>query len=199
MRIALGQFNKLTDEKLDFIKQIGVDDFQMNMLGGGPSLGDGFFELGPLVSLRERGEAAGLRLAAIENVPTSFYDKAMLGLPGKDEQIDNMTKTIRNIGKAGIPIFGYHFIPTGVGREPDNAVLKSGASATRFELANHADDPLERGRVFTDDEMWENYEYMLERLLPAAEQAKVKLALHPDDPPVESPPLRSAPAPPTNQ
>ena len=185
MRIGLGQFNTLTDEKLAFIKQIGVDDFQMNMLGGS-GLGDGFFELDALVDLRERGEAAGLRLAAIENVPTSFYDKAMLGLPGKDEQIDNMATTIRNIGKAGIPIFGYHFIPTGVGREPDHAVLNSGATATRFELANHVDDPHERGRVFTDDEMWDNYVYMLERILPVAEEAKVKLALHPDDPPVES-------------
>ena len=185
MRIGLGQLNELTDERLAFIKQIGVDDFQMNFYHD-PASQDGYLDLDYLKSLRERGEAAGLRLAAIENVPTTFYDKCMLGLPGRDQQIDNMHKTIRNIGKAGIPIFGYHWASSGVTREPDRAVLKSGALSTRFDLAAHVEDPLARDRVYSDEEIWANYEYYMERILPVAEEAGVKLALHPDDPPVES-------------
>jgi len=185
MRIGLGQLNELTDERLAFIKQIGVDDFQMNFYHD-PASQDGYLDLDYLKSLRERGEAAGLRLAAIENVPTTFYDKCMLGLPGRDQQIDNMHITIRNIGKAGIPIFGYHWASSGVTREPDRAVLKSGALSTRFDLAAHVEDPLARDRVYSDEEIWANYEYYMERILPVAEEAGVKLALHPDDPPVES-------------
>ncbi len=185
MRIGLGQFNELTDDKVAFIKQLGVDDFQMNFYHC-PLSDDGYLHYEDLLSLRERGEAAGLRLAAIENVPISYYDQCMLGLPGRDQQIANMHKTIRNLGKAGIPIFGYHWVSTGVVREPDNAVLKSGARATRFDLSAHASDPLERGRVFSEEEIWENYAYYMERILPVAEEANVKLALHPDDPPVES-------------
>ena len=185
MRIGLGQLNELTDERLAFIKQIGVDDFQMNFYHD-PASQDGYLDLDHLKSLRERGEAAGLRLAAIENVPTTFYDKCMLGLPGRDQQIDNMHITIRNIGKAGIPIFGYHWASSGVTREPDRAVLKSGALSTRFDLAAHVEDPLARDRVYSDEEIWANYEYYMERILPVAEEAGVKLALHPDDPPVES-------------
>ena len=185
MRIGLGQLNELTDERLAFIKQIGVDDFQMNFYHD-PASQDGYLALDYLKSLRERGEAAGLRLAAIENVPTTFYDKCMLGLPGRDQQIDNMHKTIRNIGKAGIPIFGYHWASSGVTREPDRAVLKSGALSTRFDLAAHVEDPLARDRVYSDEEIWANYEYYMERMLPVSEEAGVKLALHPDDPPVES-------------
>ena len=185
MRIGLGQLNELTDERLAFIKQIGVDDFQMNFYHD-PASQDGYLDLDYLKSLRERGEAAGLRLAAIENVPTTFYDKCMLGLPGRDQQIDNLHITIRNIGKAGIPIFGYHWASSGVTRAPDRAVLKSGALSTRFDLAAHVEDPLARDRVYSDEEIWANYEYYMERILPVAEEAGVKLALHPDDPPVES-------------
>ena len=185
MRIGLGQFNELTDEKLAFIKQIGVDDFQMNMYRG-TNMGDGYFELDALKALREKGEAAGLRLAAIENVPIDFYDKVMLGQPGRDEQIENMCTTVRNMGEAGIPIFGYHWLPSGVWRTPENAVLKNGARSTRFDMDAHKDAPLTFGRVFTDEQMWDNYCYFLERFLPVAEEARVKLALHPDDPPVES-------------
>ena len=48
------------------------------------------------------------------------------------------------------------------------------------------DAPLTHGRVYTEDEIWENYEYYMNAILPVAEEAGVKLALHPDDPPVES-------------
>jgi mannonate dehydratase len=113
MRIGLGQFSELTDEKLAFIKQVGADDFLMNT----PNLPrTGRWELADLVALRERADAAELRLMCLENTPVSFYDKAMLGLPGRDEQIENMQATIRNMGQAGIPILGYHWMPNQVWR-----------------------------------------------------------------------------------
>jgi D-mannonate dehydratase len=183
MRVGLGQFNELTDEKLLFIKQLGADDFLMNT----PKLpGDQQWELDDLVALRARADAAGLRLMALENVPRSFYDKAMLGLPGRDEQIAHMQTTIRNMGKAGIPILGYHWMPSGVWRTPEPATLRGNAKGTRFDMAEHANAPLTHERVFSTEEMWANYEYYMSRILPVAEEAGVKLALHPDDPPVES-------------
>ena len=183
MRIGLGQFNELTDEKLLFIKQLGADDFLMNT----PRLpGDKQWEYDDLLALKQRADAAELRLMALENVPVSFYDKAMLGLPGRDEQIAHMQTTIRNMGRAGIPILGYHWMPNHVWRTPEPATLRGGARGTRFNLAEHNPDELTHGREFTEDEMWANYEYYLERILPVAEASNVKLALHPDDPPVET-------------
>ncbi len=181
MRVGLGQFNELTDEKLAYIKQLGADDFLMNT----PRLpGDERWELEDLINLKRRADNAELRLMALENVPVSFYDKAMLGLPGRDEQIENMKYTIRNMGKAGIPILGYHWIPSSVWRTPDPAVLRGGATATRFDFEAHKDVAPTHGRIFTADEMWENYKYYLSRVLPVAEDSNVQLALHPDDPPV---------------
>ncbi len=183
MRIGLGQFNELTDEKLQFIKQLGADDFLMNT----PKLpGDKQWEYDDLLALKQRADAADLRLMALENVPVSFYDKAMLGLPGRDEQIAHMQTTIRNMGRAGIPILGYHWMPNSVWRTPEPATLRGGARGTRFNLAEHDPTELTHGREFTAEEMWANYEYYLERILPVAEEANVKLALHPDDPPVET-------------
>ena len=183
MRLGLGQFNELTDEKLAFIKQLGVDDFLMNT----PKLpGDKQWEYEDLLAYKNRADAADLRLMALENVPVSFYDKAMLGLPGKDEQIAHMQTTIRNMGRAGIPILGYHWMPNSVWRTQPPAPLRGGAKGTRFDMAEHENALLTHNRVYTADEMWANYEHYLSQILPVAEEAGVKLALHPDDPPVES-------------
>lgn len=183
MRIGLGQFSELTDEKLAFIKQLGADDFLMNT----PKLpGERRWEYEDLLALRQRADAAELRLMCLENVPVSFYDQAMLGLPRRDEQIEHMQATIRNMGRAGIPILGYHWMPNQVWRSAAPEPLRGGARATRFDLAEHAGAPLTHGRVFGEAEMWDNYEYYLSRILPVAEEAGVTLALHPDDPPVAS-------------
>lgn len=183
MRVGLGQFNELTDEKLSFIKQLGVDDFLMNT----PTMpGTKEWEYEDLLALRQRADAADLRLMALENVPVSFYDGAMLGLPRRDEQIAHMQNTIRNMGKAGISILGYHWMPNQVWRTQRPALLRGGARGTRFNLAEHDPEQLTHGRVYSEDEMWDNYEYYMERILPVAEEAGVQLALHPDDPPVES-------------
>ena len=186
MRVGLGQFNTLTDEILTFIKQIGVNDFLMNMVHGASLPGNHQWEYEDLAALKARADQADLRFMAIENVPFSFYDKIMLGLQGRDKQITHMQTTIRNIGKANIPTLGYHWVPNGVWRTPEPAVLASGARGTRFDMAAHKDAEFTHDREFTADEMWENYQYYLERILPVAEEAGVRLALHPDDPPVPS-------------
>ena len=118
MRVGLGQFNELTDEKLAFIKQMGCDDFLMNT----PKLpGDKQWEYDDLAALKKRADDAELRLMALENVPTSFYDQIMLGQSGREEQLQHMITTVRNMGKAGIPILGYHWIPNSVWRTPEPA------------------------------------------------------------------------------
>src|SRR5215218_4837923 len=120
----------------------------------------------------------GLQLEAIENVPIHFYDKAMLGLPGRDEQIEHYQATIRNMGKAGIPILGYHFMPNSVWRTTRTAPGRGGALCTAFDMAQIAnagkeglrgfvaksDERLttmtlgdEEDEVFTEDQMWANY------------------------------------------
>ena len=181
MRIAIGQANQLTPEIIEFAHQIGVQDIQFNT----PRLpGESRWEYADLLDLRTRCDNAGLRLNAIENVPIKFYVKAMLGQPGRDEQIENMQQTIRNIGQAGIPIFGYHFMPNGVWRTSTTARARGDAQTTGYDHAQAENAPLSFDREYDAEEMWANYTYYIKAILPVAEEAGVKLALHPDDPPV---------------
>jgi mannonate dehydratase len=190
MRIALGQFNELTHERLTFAKQMGVSGVQMNtpLLPGEK----GYWEYEDLKRIKERCDSYGLKLEALENVPTRFYDKAMLGLQGRDQQIENYQTTIRNMGKAGIPVLGYNWMPNWVWRTPD-AIGRGGVRVTAFDLALVNAAPLVAGvkkleslgdRTISHDEMWANYTYFAQAILPVCEEAGVRLALHPDDPPV---------------
>ncbi len=183
MRIAIGQFNQLSDERLKFARQIGVSGVLLNT----PVLpGEKRWEFMDLLRLRTHVEDYGLRLEALENTPVGFYDRAMLGLPGRDEQIENYRATIRNMGKAGIPILGYHWMPNRVWRTSATTSGRGGAQVTSFDMDLVKDAPLTHDRVFTEEEMWKNYEYFMKAVLPVAEEAGVRLALHPDDPPVAS-------------
>jgi mannonate dehydratase len=196
MRVGLGQFMEPTEERLRYIKQLGVDDILLNMYQYDPDYehmpddermplsGNGEWSVENLTALRERVENAGLRLNAIENVPVSFYEKVMLGEPGRDEQIERLKNTIRNIGEAGIPMFGYHWAPAGVWRTGEESV-RGGASVSAFD-ARAVDESLTHGQEYTEAEMWENYEYFLREVLPVAEEAGVRMCLHPSDPPMET-------------
>lgn len=195
MRVGLGQFMEPTEKRLQYIKQLGADDILLNMYQYDsnyehmpddeqmPLEGDGEWSAANLTALRERIEDAGLRLNAIENLPTSFYDKVMLGEPERDEQLTKLKNTIRNMGEAGIPIFGYHWAPAGVWRTGSESVR--GATVSAFD-AEQADTSYTHGREYTETEMWENYEYFLREVLPVAEEAGVKMCLHPSDPPMET-------------
>ena len=204
MRLALGQLPDATDDLLAFARQLGLTGIQLNT----PRLpGDREWAYEDLLALRLRCEAVGLRLEAIENIPNAFYERAMLGLPGRDEEIEHVQATIRNLGRAGIPILGYHFMPASVWRTSVASPGRGGAIVTAFDLDvatdparasevhiarrdHRRDDPFVRAAQFDlgveldDDAMWANYRYFMEAIVPVAEDSNVRLALHPDDPPV---------------
>jgi mannonate dehydratase len=183
MRVAIGQFSELTDEQLAFAKQCGAEDVLLNT----PKLpGDQRWEYEDLLAWRRRAEEHGLRLITLENVPVRFYDQIMLGQDGRERQLENMIATVRNMGRAGIPILGYHWMPNSVWRTDRAVPVRGGAISNSFDYSQAKDKPLTHGRVYSDEEMWANYDWYLERMLPVCEEAGVRMALHPDDPPVPS-------------
>lgn len=188
MRIAIGQFSELTHETLTFAQQLDVQTIQMNT----PQLpGEAKWEYEDLLGLKKKCDEYGLVLESIENLPIRFYDKIMLGLPGRDEQIENYQYIIKNMGRAGIPILGHHFMPNFVWRTTP-AIGRGGVTVTAYD-----DDEAQNGvnsvqydanravKIEAEEIMWENYDYFLKAVLPVAEEAGVRLALHPDDPPMK--------------
>ena len=182
MRAGFGQFNQATPEYLRFAQQYGVTDILLNT----PQLptAGGQWQLADLVKLRLSVEQHGMKLSALENVPSNFYDHIMLNGPNRDEQVDNMITTVRNIARAGIPIFGYNWMPSHVWRTPPK-LIRGGAVATAFNYEEANKMPLTHGRVYTDEEMWENLEYWIKIITPVAEEEGIRLGIHPCDPPVD--------------
>jgi len=107
MHIGLGLYpGILNEDHLKFARQIGATHIVAWM----PlPAGRGFWEFHDLLRLRCYVESFGLKLAALENLPPAHWYKVLLGEPGREEQIENVKTTIRNMGKAGIPCLGYYF------------------------------------------------------------------------------------------
>jgi mannonate dehydratase len=150
-------------------------------------------------------DQAGLRFAVVESVPV--HEDIKLGRETRDRLIDNWCASIERIGAVGVPVVCYNFMPVfdwmrtslalslpdgsttlayddealhrldlsrGTGELPGWAAAYD-ASALAALLAAYA--------AVTPERLWENLEYFLERVVPVAESAGVKLAIHPDDPP----------------
>lgn len=198
-RVALGQITAPTDELLAFAAQLGLAGVSLNT----PALpGERRWETADLVALRERVESRGLRLESIENVPNHFYERAMLGLPGAEEDLEQMAATIANVGAAGIRVLGLAFMPGSVWRTAVDLRGRGGALVSGFDAGaldgdvfvarrdRRLADPFVRGATLTAgverdaDAMWESFAAFAAALAPVAQAAGVRIALHPDDPPV---------------
>jgi mannonate dehydratase len=142
-------------------------------------------------TVRDEFARAGLTLHGIENpLPQWCVDHIQLGLPGRDAQIENVARTIRAMGAAGLTLFGYHWMVNPPGRTraswrtTHELEGRGGAIVEGFDREEAAALPLFRGREYGAEEMWANYAYFIRAILPVCEEAGVRLAVHPDDPPI---------------
>lgn len=139
-----------------------------------------------LLYAKESLNDAGLKLEVIEPAPPHY--KIKLGLPGRDEEIEIFKQVLRNMAALDIPVLCYNFMPqSGWYRTSFAKKGRGGALVTAFDskLMQAAPQLTEAGTQ-TDIQIWDNYKYFMDKVLPVAETCKVKLALHPDDPPVPS-------------
>lgn len=150
---------------------------QMGVLGG---VGGG----GNDVAATKRGyEEMGLTWTVLEGVNLT---RAQLGVEGRDQDIERFITLIRDCAAIGQRVICYNWMPAVGWSRTDNARLDRGGSlVTAFDLAQASPEPTEYGDRFTHDGLWANLAYFLKAVVPEAETHDVKLALHPDDPPVE--------------
>lgn len=159
-----------------------------------------------IMELKEEVEKHGLKLSVIESVPV--HEDIKLGKPTRDQYIENYKTTLRNLGKAGIPVVCYNFMPVfDWTRSELEYELPDGSTALIFEdeviqkmdptsgelslpgwdssySKDEKKDLINEYREHVDEEkLWENLEYFIKEIIPVAEEAGVKMAIHPDDPP----------------
>ena len=148
------------------------------------------WEYGPFIDIRKQVEDAGLTLSVIESIPIS--NRITLGLPGRDEDLETFCQSLKNMGKAGIPILCYNFMAVfNWLRTSATTRGRGGALVTSYDHALMDKAPLAHVSKVSEEQMWENFERFLKKVVPVAEAARVKLALHPDDPPIS--PIRGLP------
>jgi mannonate dehydratase len=158
-----------------------------------------------VAALREQVEQHGLSLSVIESIPV--HEDIKLGRPTRDRLIDNYCDSVRNLGRAGVPVLCYNFMPVFDWTRTELARrLDDGSTALAFDDAALAKIDLSRGtadlpgwataytaadlgklldayRSVNENRLWENLAYFLERVVPVAASSGVRMALHPDDPP----------------
>lgn len=196
MKIILGAIKEFNDDALLMAKQLGSEGFHFNT----PPIAtndEKFWSVRALTWLREYTEKFGLTLDMIENVPIRFFDKIIMGLDGRDEQIENYIKTLRNMGEVGIPILGHHFCPTWAWRTSITHPYRGGATVSAYDRSMEDKVPnayavskyhmISMGEDVvppTAQKLWENFTYFIKAVIPEAEKAGVKLITHPSDPPL---------------
>jgi mannonate dehydratase len=159
-----------------------------------------------LKSLRNDIENAGLVLAAIENIDPAHWHDILLDGPQRPQQIEKVKTLIRRLGEAGIPVLGYNFSLAGVcGRV---TARQGRGDAITLGMDGPAEDvPIPNGMIWnmvynpeapagnlpsiSHEELWRRLQRFLEEVVPVAEKAGVRLAAHPDDPPM--PTMRQQP------
>jgi len=152
-----------------------------------------------LTALRVTVEESGLKLYAIENFDPAHWHDVLLDGPKKKEQLEGLKTIIRNVGSAGIPVFGYNFSIAGVYGRQKGTWARGGAESVGLEGSmDHTSipdgmvwnmryrEPVGPGVIapFSHEELWKRLEDFLGELIPVAEEAGVRLAAHPDDPPL---------------
>ncbi len=211
MKLGLGMSSmNVTRDNLRFAKQAGVTHITLHsselrrkgeVIPKDPPgyVGEGeMWTVDDLVELRKMVNEEGLELAALENFNPAFWYDILLDGPKKQEQMENLKNLIRNVGKAGIPVFGYYFSIAGVWGRVWGPFARGGAEVPAFR--DPEQPPIPNGWVWgsvydrdpkegylppvSRDEMWQRMHYFLSNLLPVAEEAGVVLAAHPDDPPM---------------
>ncbi len=136
-----------------------------------------------LLRMRQAYNAEGLELAVLESRPP--MDQIKLGGPGRDLEIQNVCDLLVNMGKVGIPVWCYEWMPVFNWMRTSTTVpARGGALATGYDHTVMQAQPLTEHGEVSEERLWENLDYFLRRIIPVAEAANVKLAMHPDDPPL---------------
>jgi mannonate dehydratase len=165
-------------------KQAGVDWVVGGLPFNEPFNGsDAPWDYMPLLRMKQAYEDAGFKLAVIEARPP--LNLAKRGLPGRDAEIDVVCTLLENMGRLGIPVWCYEWMTDfNWMRTSTTTPSRGGSVVTSYSHALMQDAPNTELGPISEEELWVNLEYFLKRVVPVAERAGVKLAMHPDDPPI---------------
>ena len=166
----------LTEDHLAYLKQTGVEYLEVRI----PAAQSAYENL---VAIKHKVEGAGLKLFEIMLADKYTSPAFTQGLAERDQDIALFQNFIRDLGRAGIDATTYAWNTAGPGFATGETSTR-GCKTRLFEEGRLPQAP-SGSRTYTEDDMWANYEYFIRRVLPVAESSRVRLQLHPNDPPVD--------------
>jgi mannonate dehydratase len=183
--------NRLSPEYTNYLKQLGVQWLSLAPIQA-EATAEGF------IKQKAAWEAEGFRIYNIGSgvgPSGSLHNmsEVTLNLPGRDQKIEEYLNDIRYLGKAKVPYSTYAHMGNGIWSS--GRVTSARGYSARDGNANSPEwkgvwagktftGPLSHGRVYTEQEIWDNYIYFIKKVKPVAEEAGVRIGIHPDDPPM---------------
>ncbi len=172
-----------TSEDFAFNRQMGVQ-YAVTWVDADKASAD-YYE-----GRRKEFEDNGIQLYGLGNNSVHNVDAIVLNLANRDAKVDEYKRHLLNLGAAGIPYTTYAHMANSVWSTPPEQT-RGGARARAFDL-NRVDEgsgagifsgELTHQRPYSEDELWDNYESFIREVAPIAEDAGVRVGIHPDDPP----------------
>jgi mannonate dehydratase len=167
--------DELHEKHFNYLRQVGVEYLEIRIPSETSSLKN-------LISIRKKVENAGLKVFEIMLADKYNCKKFALGLPGRDEEIKFFQDFLKVLGKAGIDTTTYAW-HTGGAYQTGTTMMRH-CQSRLFEVEAAKERSNLYDKEYSDEEMWDNYEYFIKQVLPVAEDVGVRLQLHPNDPPV---------------
>jgi mannonate dehydratase len=182
IKIADRMSARPTEADIAFCRRMGVEAVSI-----WTTLADANFSY--MAESRQLLESHGIQLWNVGILDLHCDPTLVLGLPGFDEKVAQYREYLRALGRAGIGYTTYAHMAN-IKMLPyyqTSAGVTRGDIPTReFDLDIAKDLPSSHGRVYSADEVWDTFTRFIRAVMPVAEEAGVRIGLHPDDPPVPS-------------
>ncbi|MFD2569664.1 mannonate dehydratase [Spirosoma soli] len=183
MQLSYLFFGYPTEPQATLVRQMGVRyaiaKLAPDLTGDAPP-----YAFDALKRAKDRFANAGFELIGLEGDQFDM-SRIKFGLDGRDEDIERYGQMLTNMGELHINLLCYNFM-AGIGwyRTHTETAERGGALVSSFDAEFARTLPLTEYGEVPEEQIWENYQYFIKRVIPIAEQAGVRMALHPDDPPV---------------
>lgn len=185
IQIAIQTGADASDEDLQFFEQLGVEWAMVGIRDQAQHTAD-FYK-----HLVKRFGDHGVKIYRIANLSVHNVPEITLNLPGRDAKIAEFKQFIRNLSAAGIKYNTYAHMGNGIwssGRAPGRGGMDARMLDIKDAVGRWGDmtfsGELTHGREYSEEELWDNYAYMIGQIAPVAEEEGVFIGIHPDDPPV---------------
>lgn len=177
----------MTDEQLSFIREMGIEYVEINVREEDTTPEK-------LKEISHRLSGFGMKISIVSCNSLQKNDVIDLNLTEKngqpasrDAEIAKFNRFVRNVATIGVDTVSVAWQPTGIKRS-GMAVGKytRGGTAMFCDMADIEKKPNDYDRTYSEEEVWENFAYFLEKITPTCVECGVRIALHPNDPPVPS-------------